>query len=85
MCSATDSAVSVLPTPGGPWRIEMSPRPLPLITSPKLFWELAWESTSDCISSFQKVGRTRKEKALLFQMIGAIQSTWNSAKLLVNL
>ena len=52
------SAVSVLPTPGGPWSTAIKPRPLPLIKSSKSLVSLACASTSTRISDFCRSGST---------------------------
>jgi len=76
--SATVSAVSVLPTPGGPWSTQTRPMPLPLTMSSKLsrFW--ACVDTSACTVFLMPASSTRSSKQLVFHSISARSSTKNS-------
>ena len=80
MFSATDSAVRVLPTPGGPERSIIMPLPLPWMTSSNtlLFWTC--DLAKARMRSFWSEGRTRLSKAESFQVISQILSTAKSTK-----
>ncbi|KAH0294632.1 P-loop containing nucleoside triphosphate hydrolase protein, partial [Aureobasidium sp. EXF-3399] len=66
-CSATLSAVRVLPTPGGPHSNRMMPRPLPSMTSSYAIRVACCVQVKPRMSSFVSAGSTRESKASLLK------------------
>ncbi len=76
--SATHSAVSVLPTPGGPCNTHTSPRPLPLMMSSKVSRFCECVVTSACTVFLTAGSSTSSSKQLVFHSMSVRLSMKNS-------